>query len=382
MTQDSTRRGPHHEDPLRALTRATLAASQRPGGPDCPDVEIIAAFYDGSIGAGERPAVEAHLSICARCQSEVAAIARADESERAAAAGDRAQGVRWWKWFTPIAAGAVAYGVWLAVQPPFMSSPPPELRPTSTVASAPPSEAVSDTGSATLAAKAASEPAATERAGASPAAPPQAGSQALQNLESEASAPVGQPMAFRPDLARSRIASADKISPASPPPPGARQDAREAAPDAAAGTAASPPPALRDQAAANTVGALKSAREESVASGADDARPDARASQWRIDRDGTLSASAADGKTWRRAAVGTRVRLTAVSAPGNGVAWAVGASGTVIRTIDGQRWNAVTIPTTVDLRAVDAIDASTATVTDVDGRQYRTTDGGVTWQPL
>lgn len=384
MTQDSTRRGPRPEDPLRALTRATLAANQRPGGPDCPDAEVIAAFYDGAIGAAERPVVEAHLSVCARCQSEVAAIARADEGERAAAAGDRAQGVRWWKWLTPIAAGAVAYGLWLAVQPTSTGSPV-EFPRTSPLASAPVSEVARENRSPTLAAKTAAVEGTpgSEATGASPATPPvPSRAQPPQKFELNAREAEGDLLAFRRVEARPGVAKADEMAPVPSPAPVTRQDSREVASATPARAAAAAPPRLRDQPSENAVGAQASAREASVAVSATDAMSKAGASQWRVERDGSLSELTADGKTWQRASTSTRVRLTGVSAPGHGVAWAVGASGTVIRTIDGRRWDVVQAPTTADLRAVEASDATAAVVTDVDGRRYRTTDGGITWQLL
>lgn len=46
--------------------------------PDCPESEVIAAYYERALAADERERVEAHFSDCARCQVQLAAITRSD----------------------------------------------------------------------------------------------------------------------------------------------------------------------------------------------------------------------------------------------------------------------------------------------------------------
>jgi photosystem II stability/assembly factor-like uncharacterized protein len=83
---------------------------------------------------------------------------------------------------------------------------------------------------------------------------------------------------------------------------------------------------------------------------------------------------------------GTTVRLQAISAVSETVAWASGLQGTVVRTIDGGRtWAAVVVPgaDSLQFRDVDAIDDNTAYLLSSGpgerSRIYKTSNGGVTW---
>src|SRR3954452_4573623 len=89
---------------------------------------------------------------------------------------------------------------------------------------------------------------------------------------------------------------------------------------------------------------------------------------------------------WEPQASGVTARLRGVSAVSDRVAWASGASGTILRTVDGGRtWQARGIPGTdsLDFRDVDAMDERTAYVLSIGfgeaSRIYKTTDGGATW---
>ncbi len=61
------------------LSRAT-AQSPGPVTPECADPEMLAAYYDRSLAEPDRDRLEAHFADCARCQAQLAAIARADEA--------------------------------------------------------------------------------------------------------------------------------------------------------------------------------------------------------------------------------------------------------------------------------------------------------------
>jgi hypothetical protein len=45
---------------------------------ECPDPELLAAYYDKSLSATEVAALDLHFSQCARCREQIAAIVRAD----------------------------------------------------------------------------------------------------------------------------------------------------------------------------------------------------------------------------------------------------------------------------------------------------------------
>src|SRR3982751_4372862 len=89
---------------------------------------------------------------------------------------------------------------------------------------------------------------------------------------------------------------------------------------------------------------------------------------------------------WEAQASGVTARLRGVSAVSERVAWASGASGTVLRTADGgTTWTKLTIPdaAALDFRDVDAVNATTASVLSIgpgpSSRIYKTTDAGATW---
>jgi hypothetical protein len=59
----------------RSLARDSTAAS------DCPDAELLAAYFDQSLGADEVAGYELHFSTCARCREQLAAVARASTDQ-------------------------------------------------------------------------------------------------------------------------------------------------------------------------------------------------------------------------------------------------------------------------------------------------------------
>ena len=91
--------------------------------------------------------------------------------------------------------------------------------------------------------------------------------------------------------------------------------------------------------------------------------------------------------TWTPQKSGVTVRLRGVSAVSANIAWASGASGTVLRTADGgETWQKLTIPDSdaLDFRDVDAFDGNVAYVLSIGegakSRIYKTTDAGKTWR--
>lgn len=98
---------------------------------------------------------------------------------------------------------------------------------------------------------------------------------------------------------------------------------------------------------------------------------------------GTLFA----GAQWTPQNAGLDTRLRGVSAVSEKVAWASGASGTVLRTIDGgATWLVRNPPDAIklDFRDVDAISERVAYVLSIGpgdaSRIYKTSNGGGTWQ--
>lgn len=59
-------------------------ARSREQGPDCPDEQVIAAYFDDRLSAPERENVEAHLADCARCLALVGLLGREDTADEVA----------------------------------------------------------------------------------------------------------------------------------------------------------------------------------------------------------------------------------------------------------------------------------------------------------
>ena len=86
------------------------------------------------------------------------------------------------------------------------------------------------------------------------------------------------------------------------------------------------------------------------------------------------------GKSWTPQVSPITVNLLAGSAPSEKVCWAVGASGTILRTINGEHWEQIPSPTTMDLHSVTARDARHVVVITTEGKTFITSDGGRTWK--
>ena len=69
---------------LDAILRRATAQTPGPPTAECADPEMLAAYYDRSLGEADRERLEAHFTDCARCQAQLAAIARADEAASSA----------------------------------------------------------------------------------------------------------------------------------------------------------------------------------------------------------------------------------------------------------------------------------------------------------
>ena len=71
---------------MAGLLRRSLASSPKsepaPSADDCPPADILAAYYEHSLGADESVRYELHFSQCALCREQLAAMARADEASQ------------------------------------------------------------------------------------------------------------------------------------------------------------------------------------------------------------------------------------------------------------------------------------------------------------
>lgn len=91
--------------------------------------------------------------------------------------------------------------------------------------------------------------------------------------------------------------------------------------------------------------------------------------------------------TWTQQLTGVKARLRGISAVSDRIAWASGASGTVLRTTNGgDTWTRIAVPgaESLDFRDVDAFSADVAYILSIGNgeasRIYKTTDGGKSWE--
>jgi hypothetical protein len=95
---------------MAGLLRRSLAQDAGTGsGGDCPEPEILAAYFDGALDAQETARYDLHFSRCSVCREQLAAMSRAggadDAEEKTAGAWNWLNGQRW---MMPAAAALVA----------------------------------------------------------------------------------------------------------------------------------------------------------------------------------------------------------------------------------------------------------------------------------
>ena len=96
------------DDAMAGLLKRNFAGDAG-AGDDCPGPDILAAYFERSLDADETAHVELHLSECARCREQLAALGRAGEAAaapvvRSAAPQPRASWLWDWRWLAPVAA--------------------------------------------------------------------------------------------------------------------------------------------------------------------------------------------------------------------------------------------------------------------------------------
>jgi len=385
---------------MNKALRRSLRDSLEAAGKDCPDPSILAAYFDRELAAAEAERWEAHFSVCARCQEQLAVLARTEPVVADVQAAEERAGWRaFWKlrWLAPLATAAAAAVLWIAIRP----APPTVAPPEATVASrqaAPATELPSaktaveadkdakvaeavEAGKANLAdkrsvpAKPAAAPAPVQQA----ARAPEAGVASAEKKEAEKLAAEAEAAAAHRDRAQAVVvteAAQDEMK-------AQRRDEAAAAP--AEATRSKMATAELQKAvppAAAGMMALRAPQGVAVS-------PDGNV-LWRFGAKGLIEKSTDAGKTWNRQPSPVTVDLLSGSAPSEKVCWAIGVSGIVLRTLDGENWEKLGSPTadkvgetisaSVSLRSITARDSLHATITTADGQTFVTTDGGKTWR--
>ena len=423
------------KDAMEKLLARGLRQGLDTTGRDCPDAGILAAYFDHALNSDETRRWELHFSTCGRCQEQLAALAR---SEPATAIPASAPFRLWrWQWLAPLAAGAAAVALWIAVRP-------PEPTPVATVhqAQAPPaagnkdgrleeSEKLSKTLADRPAAPAPPKPtdtfaaksklpavtgglAAGKEAAAAPAraevdraakfgerrdvptTPAAAGTGAataerqLAELKTQQVPSAAQQNAAEPSRVQSQVQVAreesqktDQVTPRAAPRAEAPSSTDEGRYRAKKETAQETYEQDKKKAAADTrafsaigqVGGTLSKRSAPLQFAAAGSKM-----MWRYS-DGDLQRSTDAGLSWISSMTPTHT-VTAGVCVSEKACWAVGESGLVLRTTDGTTWETASAPTTANLIAVKARDGSRVTVVAADGKGFETTDAGKTWKPV
>jgi hypothetical protein len=348
-------------DSIDAILKRAFVAPENSGGRDCPDAAVLASWFDRSLTVEEFSRIDAHVTSCARCQSMLAAIARAEEAMTPEAP---ARGFRWMldvRLLAPAFAGIVAilFVARAFRKPELLSSAGEQLALSEPQAAHPiarqgripePQEPV---------------PPASEVASA-PRERFQSSHPGRQSSASEGARPPG-------------ALSAEALLPSTPhlPATAAQSGLRMSAQSLAGKGAPAPKRNTPEVASApNAVEPLSFSAPGTIAVDTPD-----RSFTWLIGSSGRIFKRKGDGPL-RSQSSGVSADLLAGDALSSQVCWVVGRSGTVLRTIDGQHWTVLPAPTTGDLSEVQAQSADSAIVSTEDGRGYLTNDGGKTWTRL
>jgi hypothetical protein len=394
---------------LEKLIAGRLRAQLQGGGPQCPEVETLAAYVDQALTRAERESLQNHLAVCARCQEQVAELVRLSEAEepaKALALGPApARRFTWLRWAmaAPALAGLLVAVLWYTGEfrpllrqqeqvareaPPARTVPaaPPELKeaqaPTSQfvqqeVAKAQPrKEAKQEVVSGPKMPALPPPPAESGAAGAVPE-----GGVGAENLAVPAPGVIATPSE------RARLATATPPAKQGEEAVSAAREDRLAMRAEAPAPPAAAPQAEREKAGAGTTAlaggtALKAQGTlGSLARGAaaKKALAPLPAEKWRVGKRGLIEKTDANGN-WTAQASGVEANLLDIAFATPSVGWAVGQAGAVLRTTDGgTTWNQVPIPTRADLTRVTASGEYAARVVTRDGQTLTTTDGGKSW---
>ncbi len=345
-------------DAFESALKRELQSARLSNAADCPAPETIAAYYDRSLSRSERAGVDSHLTSCARCQSMMASIARADDADRARMQPGPARG---FFWITRLLAPVAVVGVVIAIA---IGMRTREQHAPEVIALASP--AVSSKLELAERAAAPLPPIAPQaqpalQAASAPQAVGVAKSRKAERLAREENT---QKKSELPLVAKSTLSRTESFSAATQP---GNAPAVAAPAMAASGTAMG-----AAVSGAPTMMAAKALSPNQISS------PDGSVA-WQFGIGGAILRSSNSGP-WLAQPSGVTTDLLAASAPSNDVCWMVGKSGAIVRTLDsGAHWRLVKAPSMDNFTAVSATDSNNATVIAANGQRFTTHDGGVTW---
>lgn len=398
-----------HEAMMGGLIRRGFGGSGKPAE-DCPDAEILAAYFEHSLDTGESARFETHLSNCARCREQVAAMVRAEEQAAPAAR-------RLWFWDWRLIGAAIAallvLSIWgvrkTIISPVYQSSsnqplvamnPPPEPPQAQTAPRVPAPEVQINPPSKTLNAPQSLDHVTTS-AGRESEEKARQSTNESQQTSIQAETAGKSPRSFQamnqalpaPGTADQASNAADlkkqstnEIAAAAPAPSApptalstqaARPTSAAAVPLASAGAEA---PKASTPVSGGVLGALIPQDTEQRSGSTIIQTPDPKI-LWRIVSNRFIERTEDGGATWHGQVPASDVQLTAGSAPNRKDCWLVGRSGTILVSKDAVHWKKIPPPIPADFVAIAATSDSAATVTAADGQKFVTRNQGKTWIP-
>lgn len=408
---------------LPQSVRKRLSAIQAAGAAAHPDSDLLAAFTEGALLAGERDRVLAHLAVCPECRM-VVSLAQPEPLPQTVTTFEQKRSWFEWKLFRVVGALAAVVVVTIAVvlhrpQPqhsgfdetsfgrPASQDPPPP----------PPSASPSLDQKKDAPAKLAKQVAAPKAKASAPSGnglntsadtrqTPRTPARADEIRENDAG------KALNKEAAPGNVGAFNMSAPA-PPPPALDKSARSSAlPPTANAIGAvlnAEPPSLKRapaaavpnsrseqvtvEAAAEPAPTRQPAEQQIIASQAQAAPlamrqssqvsfQHALAAQWRITDGGLVQRLIAD-QDWRTISPGGQSDFRTVASAGNHV-WVGGVSGLYHSTDGGDHWRRVQIggPDAKDIGEIVSIRITTAdsvSVSTANGEVWITRNGGRTW---
>ncbi len=425
---------PHdQEKAFDKLLARGLRQSQAAAGADCPAPEVLAAYFDRSLGEADRTRCESHLSTCGRCQqvlavlvqSEVEAVpageahpleraaaiaasrigqpigaARAAQPRREVSTGEKkemprailsppARGRRWrsWRWLAPAAAVAAAIALWVAIRPtlPFGTSRSTLGRSEMASKRATPESPVEER-------KEVAEnvqPPAPAAQDLNPA--PQAGEMLKHSAGDQPTLRASEAEGLRAGSGE-RAAKRKSLEAVEPPKPLSPRDQTSAAAAAPAPApsgklAASDEKAQADLAFTQQGATPQAAPPAGVAGGVAKepaSRPEEAGArgQTRLPESQTAQVSGATTRTVMRARAAASMRQFTITSSNRSVLWRVGPRGSIERSRDaGRTWESQVSNVKVDLLGGSAPSETVCWVVGRAGIILRTTDG-IHWEKV
>jgi hypothetical protein len=381
-------------DPDAGFERMVEREFSRPTGvaaDACPQVELLAAWFDRALVGDGAEAVQVHLAACGRCQELLATIARTEPEVLYVNAPAEPATRRFWtwhlRWAVPLAAAAVVV-IAVAVRPPSLQAPaaaPPAPVPSDTVlAREVEAPSVSAAGASPGQSAAPGKPAAKEVAGGGAVADRafSPGRRDAAKTEGFAASPAGEPAAapVPPPAAGGAVAAL----PAAPPPAPLQERVEEKADVSRDNRMAAPIPVREGAAMARQRTAAAESRFAGAAAVGAAVLPPVFApggqTGWRVEGPGFVARTDDGGATWTVQRVPGGVRIHTLVPVSPVVCWGAGPSGALVRTLDGTTWQVVSPPVATDLAALTATSDLHASVRAADGTTYETTDGGASWR--